>query len=319
MKRRYKISDPAILEAIAQYEVMLKKEQFSNHYIRQNSNYAGAFLQWVQNESLAIQQVTYAEVLDYADKLNKDGLSSGHINRNLVAIRYYFNQLQRQGKAQHNPAAGLFLKGRISTLPQGLFSKQELINLYEAYPATDSRTCRNKVMLSLLVFQGLSTADLQRLEISHIKLKEGKIYIPSGRQTNCRVLKLEAEQIMQLHEYIQQVRPEILVNQKDMRPGRKPAHYHDTQSVSQLFTSLNGCTEIKNSLKYLILALRKYNPNLKDAKQIRQSVITEWLKEKDLRIVQYMCGHRYVSSTERYRESNLEELKEALNKYHPLK
>jgi integrase/recombinase XerD len=319
MKRRYKISDPAILEAIAQYETMLNKEQFSDHYVRQNANYAGAFLQWIQNESLAIEQVTYAEVLDYADKLNKSGLSSGHINRNLVAIRYYFNQLQKQGKAQLNPAAGLFLKGRISTLPQGLLTKAELVSLYEAYPATDSRTIRNKVILSLLIFQGLSTADLHRLETSHIKLKEGKIYIPSGRQTNSRVLKLEAEQIMQLHEYIGQIRPEILVSQKDIRPGRKPDHYQDTQSVSQLFTSLNGCPEIKNSLKYLIIALKKYNPNLKDAKQIRQSVITEWLKEKDLRIVQYMCGHRYVSSTERYRESNLEELKEALNKYHPLK
>jgi integrase/recombinase XerD len=319
MKRRYKISDPAILEAIAQYEAMLNKEQFSAHYVRQNANYAGAFLQWLQGESLAIEQVTYAEVLDYADKLNKNGLSSGHINRNLVAIRYYFNQLQKQGKAQLNPAAGLFLKGRISTLPQGLLTKAELVSLYEAYQTTDSRTCRNKVMLSLLIFQGLSTADLHRLETSHIKLKEGKIYIPSGRQTNSRVLKLEAEQIMQLHEYIGQVRPEILVNQKEIRPGRKPDHYQGTQSVCQLFTSLNGCTEIKNTLKYLILALKKYNPNLKDAKQIRQSVITEWLKEKDLRIVQYMCGHRYVSSTERYRESNLEELKEALNKYHPLK
>jgi len=319
MKRRYKFSDPATLEALAHYEAVLAKQQFSVHYIRQNANYAGAFLQWLHNESLAIGQVTYAEVLDYADKLNKNGLSSGHINRNLVAIRYYFNQLQREDKVQLNPAAGLYLKGRISTLPQGLLSKEELVSLYEAYPAVDSRTCRNKVMLSLLVFQGLSTADLHRIETSHIKLKEGKIYIPSGRQTNSRVLKLEAEQIMQLHEYIQQVRPEILVNKKDIRPGRKPDHYHDTQSVSQLFTSLNGCTEIKNSLKYLILALKKHNPNLKDAKQIRQSVITEWLKEKDLRIVQYMCGHRYVSSTERYRESNLEELKEALNKYHPLK
>lgn len=51
--------------------------------------------------------------------------------------------------------------------------------------------------------------------------------------------------------------------------------------------------------------------------QIRHSVITEWLKEKDLRTVQYMAGHKYVSSTERYLTTNLEDLKEALNKHHP--
>ncbi len=32
-----------------------------------------------------------------------------------------------------------------------------------------------------------------------------------------------------------------------------------------------------------------------------------------------MAGHRYVSSTERYLTTNLEDLREALNKHHPLK
>jgi len=53
--------------------------------------------------------------------------------------------------------------------------------------------------------------------------------------------------------------------------------------------------------------------------QVRQSVIAEWLKTKDLRMAQYMAGHKYVSTTERYQVNNLEDLEEALNKYHPLR
>jgi integrase/recombinase XerD len=317
MKRRYKFSDPAIAGILSEYEAGLKQQQFSLHYIRQNANYTGAFLEWLKEESLAIAQVTYREILDYADKLGKDGYLAGQINRNLLAIRYYIQQ--QKGKGQANPAAGLHLKGRVNSLPQGMLSKEELMNLYEACTVTDNRTSRNKVMLSLLIFQGLTTEELHQLEASHIKLKEGKVYIPAGKQSNSRVLKLEAEQVMQLYEYIHQVRPEILADQKGKRPGRKPGSYQEAQSVKALFTSLNGCTEIKNSLKYLILALKKHNPKVRDAQQIRQSVITEWLKEKDLRTVQYMAGHRYVSSTERYRESNLEELKEALSKHHPVR
>jgi integrase/recombinase XerD len=60
--------------------------------------------------------------------------------------------------------------------------------------------------------------------------------------------------------------------------------------------------------------LRRINPKVKHAVQIRQNVITEWLKEKELRTVQYIAGHRYVSTTERYQTTNLEDLKEALNK-----
>ena len=38
-----------------------------------------------------------------------------------------------------------------------------------------------------------------------------------------------------------------------------------------------------------------------------------------VREVQYMAGHKYVSSTERYRTDNLEDLQKELEKYHPLK
>ena len=57
---------------------------------------------------------------------------------------------------------------------------------------------------------------------------------------------------------------------------------------------------------------------MKSASQLRQREITEWLKVKDLRTVQYMAGHRYVSTTERYQSNNLEDLEEALNVHHPL-
>jgi len=70
---------------------------------------------------------------------------------------------------------------------------------------------------------------------------------------------------------------------------------------------------------HLCYALKRINPKVKHATQLRQSVITEWLKEKGLRQVQYMAGHRYVSSTERYLTTNLEDLRDALNKHHPLK
>lgn len=75
---------------------------------------------------------------------------------------------------------------------------------------------------------------------------------------------------------------------------------------------------IKNTLKYLIRALKQVNPNAKSAAQLRQSVIAEWLKVKGLRTVQYMAGHRYVSTTERYRANQLKDLQADLDQYHPL-
>ena len=66
-------------------------------------------------------------------------------------------------------------------------------------------------------------------------------------------------------------------------------------------------------------AIQKTNPEILNPKQIRASVITYWLKNYNLRQVQYFAGHKYVSSTERYQLNNLENLKNQLDKYHPLK
>ncbi len=321
MNQKYKFR-AALLSELEGFEYYLKEQyQHSSSSVRQHKTYAGLFHQWLEKKSMVLGQVTHTELLDYADKLKEAGHSISYINRHFLALRYYFNHLQKENKAAHNPAAGIRLRGSVSsTVPRELLSKEELSSLYESYPVKDERSRRNKIILSLLIFQGITNEDLHNLEASHMKLKEGKIYIPAGKQTNSRILKLEAEQIMELYEYIHITRPKILAEQTSTeRSGRKPKQFKEAGSIHRLFVSMNGCENFKNSLYHLNRALRKINPKLKNAGQIRQSVITEWLKEKELRTVQYMAGHRSVISTERYQTNNLEDLKDALNKHHPLK
>jgi integrase/recombinase XerD len=82
---------------------------------------------------------------------------------------------------------------------------------------------------------------------------------------------------------------------------------------------MEGSRNIKNSMHHLFRALQRIYPQIKNARQIRQSVITHWLGSKNLRQVQYMAGHRWVSSTERYQQNNIEDLQKDINRYHPLK
>jgi integrase/recombinase XerD len=65
--------------------------------------------------------------------------------------------------------------------------------------------------------------------------------------------------------------------------------------------------------------INRYEPRLNSMAQIRASVITNWLQYYNLREVQYMAGHKYVSSTERYRTDNLEDLQKELEKYTSVK
>jgi integrase/recombinase XerD len=63
----------------------------------------------------------------------------------------------------------------------------------------------------------------------------------------------------------------------------------------------------------------RYPGRTVNAQTIRQSVIAHLLKQgHDLSVVQVFAGHKYPSSTERYRQNEIETLKAAIEKYHPI-
>ena len=288
------------------------------------SNYAGCFLEWLERKEMTAEKASYPDLLAFIKYYQKKD-STGLLNRKLGALRKYYKWLQFEGEIEKNPASGIYLKGRKRSVPHDLLDRETLDQLNENYHVTDERTQRNKVILGLLVYQGLTTEELHKLEPGHLKLKAGKIEIPAASKTQSRTLQLEPHQILELQEYIKITRPQLLDKilsydhqQPFYRAGRKVKQINKNQLQRQLLISSNGSSHIKNTLKYLIQALKRINPEVKSAAQIRQSVITEWLKTKALRTVQYMAGHRYVSTTERYQSNNLEDLEEALNVHHPL-
>jgi site-specific recombinase XerD len=123
---------------------------------------------------------------------------------------------------------------------------------------------------------------------------------------------------MELHDCLKEIRPTILKEIAAPRPARKPDKINHPKIENQLFISINGSENIKNSLLHLFKAIQKLNPVILYPKQIRASVIVHWLKNHNLWQVQYMAGHKYVSGTERYHLNNLDELQSKLEKLHPL-
>lgn len=286
--------------------------------IRQKANYAGYFLGWLEAERLQPESTRYSDMLSFVDCCALEGKSKRHTNSMLRSIRHFYEYLKTQNPNIINPAATLTLKGVHRKVISGIIDFSALETLYQSYPTQTSRDKRNRTILGLLVYQGVTTEELGQLEPAHVKLKEGKIYIPGSRRRNSRMLELKPFQILELHEYLTEIRPKILNEITAPKPSRKPDKIDKTQLESQLFTSINGSESIKNSLLHLFKGIQKVNPSITSAKQIRQSAVTCWLKTMNLRQVQYMAGHKYVSSTERYQANNLDSLQSKLEQCHPL-
>jgi integrase/recombinase XerD len=303
---------------VESYRNHLKKQHIDKNTIRQKTNYTGYFLKWQETEHLQVENTRYNDLLNFIDYCKLEGMSKTHVNRVIASVRDYYKFLKEEKPDIINPAINLYLKGERHKVVSGIIDFAALENIYQSIETTSNRQKRNKIILGLHIYQAVNTEELSKLEPCHVKLREGKIFIPGNHRRNSRTLELKPFQVMELHEYVTETRPKILEEVAKPKPCRKPDRINKTRIKDQLFVSINGSEHIKNSLLHLFRDVQKINPNVINAVQIRQSVITYWLKTMNLRQVQYMAGHKYVSSTERYQTNNLANLQGKLERYHPL-
>lgn len=150
-----------------------------------------------------------------------------------------------------------------------MLAYQEMRELYDSYHVTDMRKAWNRVILSLLVSQAVTTDDIRRLEPADIHLREGKIRIPGSRHEGSRTLKLEAWQVLEQQEYLLTVRPAILesVKKRNITSGRK-AEQPDMEKLSSrlLIIDFKLMSEDMLNVKYQFRgnAHHKYIPILLD-------------------------------------------------------
>ena len=206
MSKRQYIFNKEIENKLKDFKTYLQDLGNGENTIRQKSNYAGYFLKWLENEHLQLKDARYNDLLNFVDYCKLEGKSKKHINSKLRSIRNFYEYLKTV-KLGHcpiliNPAANLNLRGTHKKTISGLIDFAELENLYQSFKTTTNRYKRNKIILGLLIYQGVTTDELKQLEPDHLKLKEGKIYIPGNRRRNSRKLELKPFQILELHEYL---------------------------------------------------------------------------------------------------------------------
>lgn len=262
------------------------------------------FLEWMNKQTIEPEQGSYADVLAYMKYCQKNGVSQRTIQNYVNMIRHYYDHLIEQKQIEINPTSGIKIQGVKRKSLHHIFKPEELHAIYNSYQDESLKGKRNKVMLGLLVYQGVKTEELVKLEIKAVKMKEGKIEIPGGLRSESRILQLEPHQVLEFYDYVSNTRKEIIA-----KSGKQS---------DKLFVSIEGGSSLDSCLHRLLFWVKRKNKLVTNAKQLRASVIVKWLKVYNLRKVQYLAGHRYISATEAYRQNEMEGLAEEVNQYHPL-
>jgi site-specific recombinase XerD len=279
----------------------LQNKKYSVVTVDRYSIYIKRFLTWLVDEELKAEEFIYTDLLEFMRYCQQRGVTKSTVHNILCIVRHYCNYLIHEGKRTDNPAAGVFIKGLVRKLPTNLLTIEEMEELFKQYSIQLNVDSSKKIMFGLMIYQGLTVGEIMRLQSHHVKMKDGKIFIKGTKRTNERLLNLQAVQITELQNYLQK------------NKFKEGALF--IEAIKKEVSERN----VNNRIKYMFDQLKKLNPKIINAKQLRSSVITFWLRQNNLRQVQYMAGHKYVSSTERYQVNNLDDLQNELKEHHPMK
>ena len=285
---------------------------------------AESFLNWYGGEA---ENCHKKDILKYLGHLQKKGLQNRSRSFVLTALSHYFTFLHKNGNIAQNPTALLRIRGTKKKTLHHIFTPEQLDSLCDDYCHNFVRNLdnenlpdnmrqrihlsrqRNYVMLGFLVYQGLATNELQTITTDDININKATVKINGTRQSNGRTLPLKAPQIGSLINYINNIRPRFFeyCNHTERLFFALPEHGRGKEPKPNLNNTVNAMAK----------QLKSINGTFHNLKQIRASVITNWLKTEGLRKAQYLSGHRYISSTEQYLPNNLESLTDDIAKFNP--
>ena len=284
------------------------------------------FFKWAKMEDI---QITKPDILKYLKYLKNKGLQNASRQNHLVSLNHYFTHLYQSGQIARNPCLLLKIRGTRKKQLHKIYTPEELDLLYDNYYQLfvrnydDSRHRheqqrqysvlyreRNALITSILFNQGTSTTEIEKIELNDLDLIKATLKIRGGKQLKDRVLQLKATQIGLFMHYLQNVRPKLLEYQS--KESEKlflplPAiSYKQTKNES-----------IKSVFKPIVKQIQTIDKQFISFQQVRASIITFWVKTQGLRKAQYLAGHSYICTTEKYIANDLENLTEDINKLHP--
>jgi len=249
----------------------------------------------------------YAQVLAYMDELAMTDASISTLSTKLNAIKKYYDHLIDCGKRDDHPCKRLFLKtkSKRNVIQNDLFTESELESLMDRKGHFNILKVKHQVVISLMIYQGLTPGEITRLKLHHVDLDSGTILIRGAAQLSQRRIEMHPRQYDLFDRYLHHDRKKLL------KKGE----------TGFFIVNLLGTTYKPESVVRCVETMKDRFPDRNlTAKSIRDSVISNLLNQRrfPLEQVQLFAGHRWVCSTQRYYQAPVEEEREVLRQFHPL-
>lgn len=260
------------------------------------------FIAYLDRASIGgLAEVSHSTVCDYVAWMQNAGKSAATVSRTLASLKNFFAFAALRGVCAQNPVHDIHVEKNERKLPQILTGKE--VELLLSQPVqTDMKGYRDKAMLELLYATGIRVSELISLNVDDVNLNVG--FISCSAKGKTRVIPLYPAAIKALHNYIFDIRPQMIANPLE----------------SSLFVNVNGERMTRQGFWKIVKHYQQTAGIDKDITPhtLRHSFAAHLLENgADLRSIQEMLGHSDISSTQIYAQVLQQNLKSVYNKYHP--
>jgi len=250
-----------------------------------------------QKEYQQWQDIQIIDIRNHIASRHRKGISSKSLQRELSAIRSFFNYLLKKHSVNNNPALHVRAPKQQRKLPKVL-DVDQLSGMLDTKPDS-TLEIRDLAMFELFYSSGLRLSELSALNIDDIDLSQQSLKVLQGKGGKQRNLPIGSKAVLALQKWLA---------------------YRPDSSELALFTSAKGNRLGQRSIQ---LRLDKWCkkiglPEHVHPHMLRHSFASHLLESsQDIRAVQELLGHSNLSTTQIYTHLDFQHLAEVYDKSHP--
>ncbi len=291
-----------LANAFSRYREYMKVEKgHSPRTIDSYSHDLQIFARFLQERGTdEVEEVTEADAAQFLSFLGSK-YSERTVNRILSSLKGFFKYMRREGVIQISPFQDFSGPKLKKQLPK-VVDIQDLIKILESIDVTSPRGLRDRALMELLYATGMRASEIVNLRLSDIDFSNNIVRC-RGKGDKERFVPFGAPARRYLEEYIRSARPQLVKK----------------SSSDYLFPGRGGRPLTRQAL-WKIITERGRSVGIEDLSPhvVRHSFATHILERGgDLRTVQTMLGHAFISTTQIYTHLLRKDLIEAHKKFHP--
>ena len=257
---------------------------------------------YMEEHQIDVVHATFDDLQAFVFETFKQIKSAKTQARLLSSIHSFYRFLLYHHYIEQDPSELLEMPRVEKHLPEVL-SLEEIDAMIAQIDMSKPEGHRNRAIIEMLYGSGLRVSELTELRLSNIYRKEGYMRI-LGKGSKQRLVPISPVADEQFGYWLHDR------SQLDIKPEANDIaflnHYGRQLTRAMIFTIVKRLAEAAGIRKTI-------SPHT-----LRHSFATHLLQNgADLRIIQQLLGHESIVTTEIYTHVNIQDLREAVLKYHP--